>query len=87
MSLMFAFFLLFFSSFLSVGAASLATEPMRSSTDACMAAGSEPFCANAGGAPKPGRGGSAAGWPGMLPGRAGTAPFVGKGWGGRDCGG
>jgi hypothetical protein len=79
MSLMFAFFLLFFSSFLSAGAASFATDPMRSSTEACMAAGSEPFCANVGGAPKPGRGGRAAGWPGILPGRGGMAPFVEKG--------
>ena len=76
---MLALFLLFFSSFLSAGAASLATEPMRSSTDACIAAGSEPFCAKAGGAPKPGRGGRAAGCAGMLPGRGGTGPLVGKG--------
>lgn len=81
MSLIFAFFLLFFSplsSFLASPAAPATTLPMRSSTDACIAAASgAPLGGKpAGGAPKPGRGGSAEG---MLPGRGGGAPFVGKG--------
>lgn len=68
-------FLLFFS---SLGAASLVTSLMRSSTELDMS----PFWpggnAPGGGAPKPGRGGSAPGCPGMLPGRVGMAVLTGE---------
>lgn len=85
MSLMFAFFLLFLSSFLSAaaGAASPATDAMSWSTDACIAVGSAPFWAKDGcaGAPKPGRGGSAeGGCPGAAP--LGAKGGVAVGWGG-----
>ena len=87
MSLMLAFFLFFFSSFLSAGGASFATEPIRSSTDACIGVGSEPFWAMAGGAPNPGRAGTPDGCAATAPEGGAMAPFVEKGWGGRACGG
>jgi len=66
MSRWFLSFLLFFSSF---AAAPLVTSLMRSSTELDMSPFWPGGYAPGGGAPNPGRGGNAPGWPGMLPGR------------------
>lgn len=75
MSRWFLSFLLFFS---SLGAASLVTSLMRSSTELEISPLGPGGNAPGGGAPKPGRGGSAPGWPGILPGRVGMAALPGE---------